>query len=136
MALEGPFDSEQSYSIMSKTPICPNRPRMIHAVHRWRRVSDREIGRDRPNRRCKTVRRRPCTSTKVTLFDGQEHLAARGNRSFKQHEVTRAVRGVLKTGLEVGLVEVDCHSGKIIISTPDKTEAATNAYDDWKKKNK
>ena len=49
---------------------------------------------------------------------------------FKQVDVTRAVKGAVAAGLTVGRVEIDQHSGKIVIfSTGTTTDHSENPCD-------
>ena len=58
---------------------------------------------------------------------------ARRPCTFKQQDVTRALRAAVNAGLEVRQVEID-KDGKIVVVTgkldkPDETEQGTNEWD-------
>jgi hypothetical protein len=57
---------------------------------------------------------------------------ARAPASFRQADVTRAVRGVTAAGVTVGRVEVE--PGKIIVhaAQPDAAVAPKSPLDDWR----
>lgn len=53
--------------------------------------------------------------------------------TFKQVDVTRALRAIRRAGVEVSKVEIDLKAGKITIATGKVDEAtAANAFDEWK----
>ena len=53
--------------------------------------------------------------------------------TFKQVDVTRALRAIRRAGVEVSKVEIDLKDGKITIATGKVDEAtAANAFDEWK----
>jgi hypothetical protein len=63
----------------------------------------------------------------------------RGPNTFKQHDVTRAVRAVQAAGVEVARVEVD-KDGKIVViagkpqqQPQSPADTAANAYDEWRR---
>jgi hypothetical protein len=65
---------------------------------------------------------------------------ARRSFTFKQGDVTRAVRAVKAAGLDVARVEVD-KDGKVVVITgtpqqqpQSQEDVAANAYDDWRRK--
>lgn len=57
---------------------------------------------------------------------------ARGPAIFKQADVTRALRGTVAAGVEVARIEIDVHTGNIIILTPCASSAPVAPYDRWK----
>jgi hypothetical protein len=60
----------------------------------------------------------------------------RGPNTFKQHDMTRAVRAVQAAGVEVSRVEVD-KDGKIVViaGQPQQPQdgGAASAYDEWRR---
>jgi hypothetical protein len=52
-------------------------------------------------------------------------MMARGKSTFRQRDVTAAIKGVQKAGCEVARVEVE--DGKIIVIAGKPTEAAAEA---------
>jgi hypothetical protein len=54
-------------------------------------------------------------------------------RRVKQADFTRVLRGVAAAGVEVERIEIDAHTGKIIISTSRAGNALVNGYDAWKR---
>jgi hypothetical protein len=57
---------------------------------------------------------------------------SRGPHTFRQRDLTRAVRAVLAAGTPVAKVEVD-KAGKIvvIVGEPDKTGAVDSEANEW-----
>lgn len=56
----------------------------------------------------------------------------RGNCTFKQRDVTAAVRAVVAAGVEVARVEID-RNGKIVVLTGKAAEAdPASDFDRWK----
>lgn len=53
---------------------------------------------------------------------------------FKQADISRAVKGVKLSGIEVGRVEID-RDGKIIVIAATKDASPTNDLDKWLNKN-
>lgn len=51
--------------------------------------------------------------------------------AFKQHDVTRALRAAKAAGLEIGAVEIDPATGKIVIRPGAPAPAAGNELDQW-----
>jgi predicted metal-dependent RNase len=58
---------------------------------------------------------------------------ARGALSFRQHDVTRAVRATIATGLAVTRIEVE--GGKIVIYTNDGEAHQESPLAEWRRKN-
>lgn len=57
---------------------------------------------------------------------------ARGHCTFKQRDVTAAVKAVAKAGVAVARVEID-RDGKIVVTTGKAdAEAPQNDFDRWK----
>ena len=56
---------------------------------------------------------------------------SRGAYTFKQRDVTRALKATLAAGLKVARIEID-KEGRIVILTPRMTAAPASAYDTWK----
>ena len=56
-------------------------------------------------------------------------------KAFKQHDVTRALRGAKAAGLEIGAVEIDPASGKIVIRPGAPAPAAGHELDQWLREN-
>lgn len=54
---------------------------------------------------------------------------SRGKASFRESEVTRAVKAVKKAGVEVARVEVE--NGKIIVIAGKPADSATNDKNEW-----
>jgi hypothetical protein len=56
---------------------------------------------------------------------------SRGKQAFKQGDVTRAVKGALKAGLDVELVKID-EAGKIavFVKRPDE-QSAEPSVNEW-----
>lgn len=50
--------------------------------------------------------------------------------TFKQTDVTRAVKGVKAAGMNVGRVEID-RDGRIVIESSSTLAAPQNAFDQW-----
>jgi hypothetical protein len=57
---------------------------------------------------------------------------ARGPATFKQADLTRALRGTVAAGVEVARIEIDARTGSIVILTPRAARTPVNAYDAWK----
>jgi hypothetical protein len=57
---------------------------------------------------------------------------ARAPATFKQADVTRAVRGAVAAGVEVAHIEISARTGNIVISTPRVPSALVAPYDVWK----
>lgn len=55
--------------------------------------------------------------------------------AFKQVDLTRALKAVKAGGLEVGSVEIEPFSGKIVIVSLQSKPATGNALDEWLKTN-
>jgi hypothetical protein len=59
----------------------------------------------------------------------------RGPSTFKQNDITRALKAALAAGIDVAGVEID-RDGKIrvIVGKPQlsQDDAAANAYDEWR----
>ncbi len=57
----------------------------------------------------------------------------RGNCTFKQRDVTAAVKAVVAAGVTVARIEID-RDGKIVVLTPDAAQGADpgNDFDRWK----
>ena len=55
----------------------------------------------------------------------------RGSLTFKQRDVTRAVKAAQAAGMDVACIEID-KEGKIIILTSRARTAPISAYDAWK----
>ena len=51
--------------------------------------------------------------------------------SFRQVDVTRAMKGARAGGLEVGRLEIDA-TGKIVLFAKDELNKPLNAFDEWK----
>jgi hypothetical protein len=57
---------------------------------------------------------------------------ARATATFRQSDVTRALRGPVAAGVDVARVEIDARTGNIVITTPLVSSEPVNAYDSWK----
>jgi len=57
---------------------------------------------------------------------------ARQPASFKQADVTRAVRGAVAAGVEIARVDIDPRTGNIAIFTNCVLSAPPAPYDVWK----
>jgi hypothetical protein len=57
---------------------------------------------------------------------------ARVPATFKQADVTRALRGAVAAGVEVARIEIDPRTGNIVISTPRVPSVPVAPYDAWK----
>lgn len=55
----------------------------------------------------------------------------RGPLSFKQADVHRAVKGAKAAGMELGRVEIDPASGRIVLVAVGKAEEPRNDLDKW-----
>ena len=55
----------------------------------------------------------------------------RGPCTFKQRDVTRALKAAAAAGIKVARIEID-RDGKIVISTPWAPATPVSAYDAWK----
>ncbi len=53
-------------------------------------------------------------------------------RSFRQSDLTRAIRGVTAAGVEVHRIEIEVGTGNIVISTTGASKAPIAPYDQWK----
>ena len=56
----------------------------------------------------------------------------RGPATFKQADVTRAVRGVIAAGVEIARIEIDACTGNIVMLTPRVLIVPVEPYDEWK----
>jgi hypothetical protein len=57
---------------------------------------------------------------------------ARTAATFRQHDVTRALRAVAAAGMNAARVEIDTATGKIVIQLGDGERVEpTNALDKW-----
>ena len=59
---------------------------------------------------------------------------ARGPSTFKQQDVTRAIRAAKAAGIEVQRIEIEIEPGKIVVvagkpTEPNKVEATPNEWD-------
>jgi len=59
-------------------------------------------------------------------------VMARKPATFKQADVTRAVRGAVAAGVDVACIEIDARTGNIVISTPRVHSQSVAPYDAWK----
>jgi len=59
-------------------------------------------------------------------------VMARKPATFKQADVTRAVRGAVAAGVDVACIEIDAPTGNIVISTPRVHSQSVAPYDAWK----
>jgi hypothetical protein len=57
---------------------------------------------------------------------------ARVPATFKQADVTRALRGAVAAGVEVARIEIDARTGNIVILTPRVPSVSVAPYDAWK----
>ena len=57
---------------------------------------------------------------------------ARGPATFKQADVTRALRGVAAAGVQVARIEIDARTGNIVMLTPRAPNVPDGPYDMWK----
>jgi hypothetical protein len=59
---------------------------------------------------------------------------SRGAQTFRQGDVTKALKGAVNAGLSVKRVEIDKKSGNIILFTgaPGEPPASANEWDDVK----
>jgi hypothetical protein len=57
---------------------------------------------------------------------------ARGSITFKQADVTRALRGAVAAGVDVARVEIDARTGKIVLITSRGSSVSISPYDAWK----
>jgi hypothetical protein len=55
----------------------------------------------------------------------------RGPRAFKQRDVTRVMRAVKAAGVDIGRVEVDLATGKIVIVTNACSREQVSDLDKW-----
>jgi len=53
-------------------------------------------------------------------------------KTLRQTDLTRALRGAVAAGIEVARIEIDWRTGSIVISTPKASSVSISAYDDWK----
>jgi hypothetical protein len=53
---------------------------------------------------------------------------------FKQADVSRAIKGAIVGGMNIGRVEIDPSSGKIVILPPDAKAQEENPLDKWLRK--
>jgi hypothetical protein len=53
---------------------------------------------------------------------------------FKQADLTRALRGTVAAGVGIARIEIDVHTGNIVITTPLVPSEPVKAYDAWKGK--
>jgi hypothetical protein len=60
-----------------------------------------------------------------------DDVMARKPATFKQADVTRAVRGVVAAGVDVTCIEIDARTGNIVIS-PRVHSPSITPYDAWK----
>lgn len=56
---------------------------------------------------------------------------ARRPLPFKQADVLRAVKGARAAGMDLGRVEIDPSTGRIVLVAAGKAEAPTNDLDRW-----
>ena len=61
-----------------------------------------------------------------------DDVMARKPATFKQADVTRAVRGAVAAGVDVTCIEIDARTGNIVISTPRVHSQSVAPYDVWK----
>jgi hypothetical protein len=54
---------------------------------------------------------------------------SRGAQTFKQNDVTKACKGVVRAGLEVQRVEIDQTTGKIVVFAGKPPDA--NSANEW-----
>jgi hypothetical protein len=54
--------------------------------------------------------------------------------TFKQSDVTRALRGAVAAGVEVARIEIDARTGNIVMLTPRAPNVPDAPYDLWKAK--
>lgn len=59
---------------------------------------------------------------------------ARGPLPFKQADVLRAVKGARAAGMELGRVEIDPSTGRIVLVAAGKVETPRNDLDKWLEK--
>ncbi|HWK14826.1 MAG TPA: hypothetical protein VNS02_10550 [Rhizobiaceae bacterium] len=59
---------------------------------------------------------------------------ARGPLPFKQADVLRAVKGARAAGMELGRVEIDPSTGRIVLVAAGKAETPRNDLDRWLEK--
>lgn len=59
---------------------------------------------------------------------------SRGPATFKQTDVTRALKGALAAGMNVGRVEID-REGRIVIVAPSQKPEPQGDLDRWLEKN-
>jgi hypothetical protein len=52
--------------------------------------------------------------------------------SFKQHDLTRALRAARAAGLVVAGYEIDPRTGKIVVKTADAAVSAIDEFAKWK----
>jgi hypothetical protein len=56
----------------------------------------------------------------------------RALKTFKQADLTRALRGTVAAGVGIARIEIDVHTGNIVITTALVPSQPVNAYDAWK----
>jgi hypothetical protein len=56
---------------------------------------------------------------------------SRGTQTFKQIDLTRALRAAKAAGIEVTRIELDAVSGKIVITTGAAAKGAVCDLDKW-----
>lgn len=59
---------------------------------------------------------------------------SRGPLPFKQADVLRAVKGAREGGMELGRVEIDPTTGRIVLIAAGKQDAPRNDLDKWLEK--
>jgi hypothetical protein len=57
---------------------------------------------------------------------------ARAPATFRQADVTRALRGAVAAGVEVARIEIDARTGSIVMLTPRVLSVPLSSYDVWK----
>ncbi len=53
-------------------------------------------------------------------------------RSFRQADLTRAIRGAIAAGVGVVRIEIEVNTGNIVIETTNVPNLPVAAYDQWK----
>ena len=56
---------------------------------------------------------------------------ARNPATFKEADLTRALKAVRKSGVSIARVEIDPKTGKIVLISGDAREASDEAVDTW-----
>lgn len=57
-------------------------------------------------------------------------MAEKRRASFTQADVTRAIKGAVAAGMELARVEIDRHTGQIVIVPDGKDSGAANEWDE------